>query len=211
MGPLKVALLPRGSKNVDRSGTRQRGVTLIELMVTLAVAAVLLVMAAPSFTEFFERYRLRGAADDALTIMARARQGAVAADRDVTVRFVAGDNWCGGARQRPDPVPGGWISGVALHCECESTPGLCLVGGQPLLVDGEGRRGVTVASLQNAHFTYDSKGGTLIPAQLAWVPQVEFESSSKRYGLRVEVNALGQARACVPAGKRPITGYATCT
>lgn len=187
-----------------------QGVTLIELMVTLAVLAILLVLAAPSFTDFFERYRLRSATDDTLAVLARARQGAVAADRDVTVRFVAGSDWCAGARQRPEPAPGEWISGAAGECECETAPAACTVGGQPMVVDGAERRGVTIASIQNPQFTYDSKGGTLVPAQLAVVPSVEFASSTGRYGLRVDVNPLGQARACVPAGKRPIAGYPPC-
>jgi type IV fimbrial biogenesis protein FimT len=192
------------------SSIRQRGVTLIELMVTVAVLAVLLVAAAPSFRDFFERYRLRSATDDTLALLARARQGAVSADRDVTVRFVGGDDWCGGARQRPEPPAGQWISGATAGCECETDATACVVGGQPLLVDGTDRRGVSVAATNNAQFTFDSKGGTLVPAHLALEPRVEFASSTGRYGLRVDVNALGQARGCVPAGKRAIAGYPQC-
>ncbi|MGF2076066.1 pilus assembly FimT family protein, partial [Enterococcus casseliflavus] len=67
--------------------TRQpaAGFTLVELMVTLGVVAVLIAVASPSFADYFERYRLRSAVDDTLSVFGQARQGAVEADRNVQV------------------------------------------------------------------------------------------------------------------------------
>ena len=67
------------------SKSPRHGFTLIELMVALSVLAIMLAAAAPSFADFFERYRLRSAVDDTLNLFAAARQGAVEADRNVKI------------------------------------------------------------------------------------------------------------------------------
>lgn len=182
------------------------GVTLVELMVTVAVLAVMLVAAAPSFSDFFERYRLRSAADDALNLFATARQAAVEADRNVGVRFVGGDvDWCGGARQAAEPAAGELVDIDDVFCDCANAPAQCQVGGDAFLVNSGGR-GVSLAD--DVEFAYDSKGGTLVDTTTS--PQLVLVSSSERYAVQVEVSALGQARACVPVDKRPIPGYSEC-
>lgn len=186
-----------------------RGFTLVELMVTLAVLAILLAAAGPSFADFFERYRLRSAVDDSLALFAQARQGAVKADRNVRL-LVGGtaSNWCLGAVQAQEPATAGaLVATTPAACDCAAAPNLCQVEGEQLVASGTGRRGVSVSAV-GADFTYDSKSGTL--ANLASTPQIDFLSSTQRYGLSVRVSALGQARACVIAGKRPVPGYRPC-
>lgn len=192
--------------------SRASGFTMIELMVSLAVLAVLLAAAAPSYADFFERYRLRSAVDDSLTLFSQARQAAVEADRNVRLS-VGGStaNWCLGAVQTSQTVgevsSGAQVSVTPAACNCSTSPTSCSVDGNQLTVDGSGRPGVSVAAV-GTNFTYDSKGGTL--SNLALTPQIDFISSSSRYGLSVRVSALGQARACVTAGKRPVPGYQPC-
>ncbi len=187
---------------------RERGFTLIELMVSLAILAVMVVAAAPSFADFFERYRLRSAVDDTITLFAQARQGAVEEDRNVTVAVGADTTtWCVGAKQRIPPPRYEQILTGADPCNCAGSPAACVVNGEPMIVDGAQRPGVTLGA-GGTTFTYDSKNGTL--ANLTLTPSIDFNSSSQRYALRVQVSALGQARACVPTGKRPVPGYSPC-
>lgn len=182
------------------------GVTLVELLVTLAVLAILLVAAAPSFSDFFERYRLRSAVDDTLTMFASARQAAVEADRNVGVRFIGGgEAWCGGARQADEPAAGALADIDDVFCDCVEDAAQCAVGGAGALVSS-GDRGVSLED--DVEFAYDSKGGTL--ADTSETPTLVLTSSTQRYALQVEVGALGQARACVPSDKKPIPGYPAC-
>jgi type IV fimbrial biogenesis protein FimT len=183
------------------------GFTMIELMVTLAVLAILIALASPSFADYFERYRLRSAVDDALNVFGQARQAAVEADRNVEIT-VDTAAWCLGALQATEPTSGALASEDPGPCNCGAPATDCTVGGEPLIVNGAGRPGVAVSAV-GVPFVYDSKGGTLV--DLSATPQINFLSSSQRYGLSVQVNALGQARACVPSGKRPIPGYQPCT
>lgn len=194
--------------------SHETGFTLIELMVTLSVLAILLMLASPSFADFFERYRLRSAVDDTLSVFAQARQAAVEADRNVTLA-VGGTTtaWCVGAVQEAEPAAnsGALVDETPTACNCSTTPASCQVDAGQMTVDGTGRPGVSVAAVGTA-FTYDSKGGTLREEDItAGLPKtISFLSSSQRYGLTIQVNALGQARACTIDGKRPIPGYKPC-
>lgn len=183
-----------------------RGFTLIELMVTVAVVAILAVAAAPSLKDFFERYELRGAVEDVLSALANARQGAVEADRNVKVRFsTATDDWCVGGIQQADPTLGELVAVDPAPCQCETSPATCVVGGEPLIASAAGRN-VTIAA-GGATITFDSKNGTLNPLT---GQNVTLLSSTGRYGLQVQISALGQARACRPADKDAFPGFSTC-
>jgi type IV fimbrial biogenesis protein FimT len=75
---------------------RQRGFTAIELMVTLAVLAVLAAIAAPSFTPLIERWRVRQATEDLQSTLYYARSEAIKRGGGVTIAAAAGgwaDGW----------------------------------------------------------------------------------------------------------------------
>jgi type IV fimbrial biogenesis protein FimT len=67
--------------------SRQRGFTLIELIVTIAVAGVLLALVIPSFTDFFAKRRVEGMATELATDLQYARSEAVARNREALVTF----------------------------------------------------------------------------------------------------------------------------
>ena len=69
---------------------RNSGFTLMELMVTLAVAAVILSIGAPSFTEFRRNNRLTGVGNELLGAMQTARTEAI--KRQVPVAVCPSDN-----------------------------------------------------------------------------------------------------------------------
>jgi len=69
---------------------RRGGFTLIELMVTLAILAAMLALAAPSFIAFQRNSELRGAANDILAALLTARSEAL--KRNANVFVVATDS-----------------------------------------------------------------------------------------------------------------------
>jgi type IV fimbrial biogenesis protein FimT len=74
---------------------RTRGFTIIELMITLAIAAILITLAAPSFKSFILDQRVRTASFEVLSTLNFARSEAIKRNANVTVTPAAG-GWSNG-------------------------------------------------------------------------------------------------------------------
>jgi prepilin-type N-terminal cleavage/methylation domain-containing protein len=70
---------------VTMENQRSKGLTLMELVITLAVLAVLLTIAKPSLNIFSSAYKLRGAAREVATDLQFARLLAVKENKDIRV------------------------------------------------------------------------------------------------------------------------------
>lgn len=186
-----------------------RGFTLIELMVVVAIVAILAAMAAPSYRDMIDRFRVRGAADDVLSVLSNARAETVKLGLDTAVATSApGASWCVGANSATVPT-GGAAAGVPTACSC-ATPTACLVGGTQTVVP-VGRHGAV--SLRSASaFTYDGKLGTVLTAAGAIVAPtpITLISPSGKYDVNVGVSPLGQATLCTPSGKPAMAGISAC-
>lgn len=60
-----------------KSFTKKSGFSLVELLVTISIAAILLTLAAPSFTSFINKNRLATASDELITSLSYARSEAL--------------------------------------------------------------------------------------------------------------------------------------
>jgi len=83
--------------------THNKGFTLIEMMVTVAIMAIVATIAAPSFVDMIRNNRVTTAANDVLSAMQLARSEAIRQRRPITV--------CAGADACTDSTDwaGGWI------------------------------------------------------------------------------------------------------
>ena len=86
----------------------QRGITLLELLVTLAIVAILLAAGVPSFRAWVQNQELRGAANRMASDLAYARNAAV--DRGARVALCPGDPR-GGCRDVPVWEDGWFVFG----------------------------------------------------------------------------------------------------
>lgn len=92
-----AALTNSMSRRRDLAITRHRavGFTLIELMVTVAVAVILAMVAVPSFRQFILNQRLKNASYDLVSALTLARSEAIT--RNASVNLIAiGGSWAGG-------------------------------------------------------------------------------------------------------------------
>ena len=189
------------------SGCRDcSGVTLVELMVTLGVLAILLVVAVPSFLDYFDRSAVRGAADGVISLISDARAEAVKNDLDINIAMAgAGNAWCVGANAAAAPA-GGNPATAATACDCSDTT-QCLVSGQRLVLTATDYPGVQVGPLITP-MTFDRRLGVVSPLATR---SLTLTSPRGKYDLAVQVNPLGQARLCVPSSKPSIVGVPPCS
>ena len=174
-------------------------------MVTLAVMAILTTAAVPSFVDFFERNRVRGAADGVISVVSDARAEAVKNALDVNISMAgSGTAWCIGGNAALPPA-GGNPAGAAAPCDCTDTDA-CLVSGQRLAVDVGAFPGVGVGALPAA-LAFDHTLGVVSPMGSR---TVVLTSPRGKSDIAVQVNALGQARMCTPAGSPTMSGVAPC-
>lgn len=79
----------------DRPRSGARGFTLIELVITVAVVAVLATLAAPSFREFIATQRIRNTSFDLMTALTLARSEAITRNANVDLLRTQ-STWDGG-------------------------------------------------------------------------------------------------------------------
>lgn len=181
---------------------------MVELMATLAVLAILVVAAAPSFSDFVDRTRLKKAASGIVDFINDTRADSVKRGRNISVAFGGTVSaWCVGANAPAESSisPGDVVPDAAV-CDC-TTSGACTVGGEARTFDATGNGGVKLSAVPAAAITFDGRTG--VEAALSTLP-VTLVSASGKYRLRLTVTPLGQTTICVPDGSRSIAGYSSC-
>lgn len=141
-----VATIQRVGRQVH--GKISKGFTLVELMVIIAVVAILAAVAMPSYRELMDNYRVRKAGEDVISLIANARSNAVKLHRQVNVSFASGASWCAGAKSSAAPTAGS-LAGNATACDCTS-PTTCLVDTSELAIPTGKHPGVSMGSATSA-------------------------------------------------------------
>lgn len=137
---------------------RARGFTLIELMVTVVVVAILLVIAVPNFRTLLLNRRQAAVADGLLNSLNYARNTALSNDQPVTVCPLSagnacGSNWSNGWIVSTQPASG---ASVILNTNALNTggPTLKTAGGSTAV----GFNGRGLATGQDVFVICDSRG-----------------------------------------------------
>lgn len=110
----------------------ERGFTLLELLITVSIIAILMALAVPSITSTMRKNRVKAATEELYSQIKWARSEAIKRRADVFVAFKTGSNWCYG------------IS-LTAACNCGNA-GACMVGGNETRIQGTNFPGVSLAS-----------------------------------------------------------------
>jgi prepilin-type N-terminal cleavage/methylation domain-containing protein len=146
------------------------GLTLMELMVTVAILAILVALAMPSFNAFVAKGRLSGAAEALAQDLQLAKSEALRRNADVTISY------------------GSVVAAAACNCTAANSCAL-------RRVDNTDYAGVTMAAPTFAGnaTTFTARPGPVVAGQ------VELTHPNAGT-LRVSLGATGQVRVCSTAG-----------
>jgi type IV fimbrial biogenesis protein FimT len=170
---------------------RSRGVTLIEVAITLVIAAILLASAAPAFQRLIERQRLSSIASQWASDLQSARSESVL--RNETLRMSV--------------HAGAWGSCYLLHsgprdqCRCDSTP----TGSAQCSSDSVLLKSVVLTSLDGIRIqsntgsiAFDPLHGTATPTATLRV------IAPSGAAIHHVVNVMGRVRTCSPTSPGPL-------
>ena len=163
----------------------QRGVTLIEICVVLAIVSILVGTAVPSFDNILKSHRLDGQAAELALDLRYIRSEAVARNQGVRASF--------------HNAPGGTCTmihtGTATDCQCDANGGGQCSNGAVLLKSVGYRMDAGVAVHANvASMRFDPYTGTVTPTGTVTVASINGQE------VRHVVNIIGRVRSCSPGG-----------
>lgn len=165
----------------------QGGFTLIEMMITVAVIAVVLGFAVPSFNDFFAKNRLKRAAEDVYGLITKAKAETVT--RNMNLVVTVDNSWC--------------VGYASVACDCTSSDCVVPVAGTDVqqVVAGSAFDGVNMTSA-GFNRTFNSVRGTTAAATISL--------QSGGWELDVVLSPQGRIRICAPATSTGTMGYEPC-
>jgi type IV fimbrial biogenesis protein FimT len=173
--------------------TEQRGVTLVEACVVIAVLAIVAGSAAPGMRNLIDTRRLDGAATQLATDIHYVRTEAVARNQPLRLSFHA------------SPEASCYVihTGAAAQCTCAS-PGPAVCGGGALAIKTVLLSAADKVSLQpNVNsILFDPLHGTSTPTGTLRLVGAQGRA------VHHVINVMGRVRSCSPLGAMP--GYRNC-
>lgn len=185
------------AKRASTSRSPQRGFTLVEAAVTLAILAVLVCGAAPSFCGLIERQRLAG----------------LAAQLAGDVQFVRSTSVLRNEALRLSFYSAAWGSCYVVHsglrsqcsCSADSNEATCIAGATQIKTVVVPTSAGASVQANVSSILFDPLHGTSTPTGTLRVV------SPTAGSIHHVVNVLGRVRTCTPDGPAPaIPGYRVC-
>jgi len=172
------------------AGKGQQGVTLFELLIVIALIAIILAFSVPSFSKIIERNRLKSAAESLKSDLQLARLASVKASDQVILTKTTGNNgaWCYG------------FNTGTTACDCTQTDttqaNYCSIS----IVSGTNFPNTNLDS-SSANTTFNFRRGTANSSNACF--------STTNYTVKVFNNNAGRVEICSDT-TAPVGGYEVC-
>jgi len=170
------------------------GFTLVEMIVIIAILAIMVTMAAPSFNSLFDSSRVKRAAETASAFLVNAKSQSIKMNRSVAaIVSGSGTSWCVGMVEMVDDD---------TTCDC-AIAGSCQIDGVDRVLDGASFRGVELDGPDDGHvFEFRPLRNTVVGNET-----IELVSEDG-VAFNVVVSAVGRVRICSVGSSRG--GYPAC-
>ena len=149
---------------------RQAGFTMVELMIVIAVIAILSAIAVPNIINSLPNYRAKAAARDMISNFQKAKMEAVKRNRDVVISFATGAY-----------TPSGHVGSYLIFVDDNPSNGT-FDAGEPVLAQVNMPKNVSLYDANNTTFTGDTTGYNSrgLPWNNRW-GSVEIKNNKSRY------------------------------
>lgn len=201
---------------------RNRGFTVVELMIVITVVAVGITLAVPSFHDLVERKAVGGAAEAAYEQLQIARSQAVKRSKAMIVDFnIDGTNWAIGVTDKMAGCNAEDTSGTGL-CTIDYNNDLGIADADNVVkrIEGADYKDITMSQttvfVNPTAFSGDCVGATLNDQRACfdfvrgYARTGVFDFASANYKLRVQVTRMGHVNICIPPNEKKIVGYDDC-
>jgi type IV fimbrial biogenesis protein FimT len=180
---------------------KQAGLILSELVVTLSMIAILISLAAPSYSQFISKRTVAGAANLVATFFEDIKMKSVKRNEYVTISYKKSANgldWCLGA-----------ITGKDTVCDCMAETPQCLIDSIPMVLSNVSYNEFDDFNVvfTEGYVSFDPVRGILTNPEKSVLMQIQ--QKDEEYLVRVSVNATGSVSKCSPAGQK-LVGYQSC-
>jgi len=205
---------------------RQKGFSLIELMIAISILAIILAMAVPSLSSYMDHRRVINVAETLYGQLQYARSEAIARSEIVYANFSSNDTT-------------DWAMGISTRFNCDVTKATPAITDDCILIvdDGDGTLdtgdgttdtgdllyngmssvdypritlgdGDNTTNPDGIQFTFDPVRGTVANFETV---VIKFNNpNGNSYEMRIVPFATGRMRVCSPNGNSKVPGYTAC-
>jgi len=183
--------------------TKSAGLTMLELMITLAIVAIIVNLSVPSFSGFRETQRLIGAAEQLYGSLQRARSESVARNIPVYVNFAADGSevWTYGTSSENSLCDVSLtLSTSTGACVLVIDDGNSINDNADLVLVRSSSEEFQEVSMSISNFSSGNSQIEFDPVRgMASSAQVDLETENENH-LRIKVSLLGRVFLCSPNG-----------
>ena len=184
---------------------RDRGFSLIEVMMTVVLIGISLALAVPSFRDMVEKRQVTNAAEQVAAFINTAQGVAMKTNQLVTVSYTHnGDNdWCIGATSGADA------------CSCSQTNSeaadYCQIDSMTYILDNSHTKDLELmnAMIGDGAYAFDPVRGLVVGLEEPLT--AEIHSPSGEFRLNLEINSTGRVLVCSEDNAHSIPGYELCS
>lgn len=168
------------------------GFSLIEMLIAIAVVAIILTIGMPSFKAMFDGNKLKGGSDALYFMLNLAKTESIKRNANIYLAVQSGENWCVGITENQASNCDCNIKGMTNGCDITSVSSLSF---KNLTLN-------SVIPTSASPATFDSVRGAFTPADKLFTLQSDSGTS-----VQLRINMLGSVRMC---GVNGVLGLYSC-